>query len=308
MDNSFNSKIVACIPAYNEGKYIGAVVKAAKQWASDVIVYDDGSTDDTRAVSEAEGATVLTNPRNRGYGFAIRFLLDHARKSDGDIIVTLDADGQHDASQIPRLIEPIVKGEVHVVIGSRFINNSDTVKVPLYRSVGIKTITRLVQLASYTNLTDAQSGFRAYSRLALADLDLFEDGMAISTEILIQAKQKGLKISEVPVTVDYKVEDSSTHNPIRHGVEVASSVLKFISLRHPLLFYGLPGLILLIASAYYAYDAMELYASTKYISTNTIIVGMGCAIIGVVLLATGILIWTIVALLRGKLKDSRTTI
>lgn len=303
MTDIFHPKIVACIPAYNEARTIGPIIRAARQWANEVIVYDDGSKDDTKRISEVEGAKVLRNPKNKGYGFAIRFLLDYAKKSENDIIVTIDADGQHDPSQIPRLIEPIMQGDAQIVLGSRFLKTSDTIKVPLYRSVGIKTITRLVQFASYSNLTDAQSGFRAYERISLDNLDLLEDGMAVSTEILIQAKQKGLKVAEVPVTVAYDVINSSTHNPIRHGMGVASSVVQFISLRHPLLFYGLPGIILLVVASFYAYGAMELYSSTKYISTNTILVGMGCAIIGVVLLVTGVLISTFAALLKGKLKD-----
>ena len=303
MSNKLDPHIIACIPAFNEAQSIGPIIRAAKKWASEVIVYDDGSKDNTKTISEEEGAKVLRNNRNKGYGFAIRFLLDYAKRSDCDIIVTIDADGQHDPSQIPRLIEPIMRGDAQVVLGSRFLNGSDTMKVPLYRSVGIKTITRLVQFASYANLTDAQSGFRAYERTSLENLELVEDGMAVSTEILIQAKQKGLKVTEVPITVSYDVVNSSTHNPVRHGMGVASSVVQFISLRHPLLFYGLPGIILLLVATFYAYEAMELYSLNKYISTNTILVGMGCAIIGVVLLVTGILISTFAALLKGKLKD-----
>ena len=161
LTNTFNPKIVVCIPAYNEAQSIRPIIKAARKWASEVIVYDDGSKDDTNILSEEEGAKVLRNPRNKGYGFAIRFLLDYAKKSDCDIIVTVDADGQHDPSRIPQLIEPIVSGDAQIVLRSRFLSDSDTMKVPLYRSVGIKTITRLVQFASYPKLTDAQSGFRA---------------------------------------------------------------------------------------------------------------------------------------------------
>ena len=124
-------------------------------------------------------------------------------------------------------------------------------KIPRYRSFGIKTITKLTEAASYGGITDSQSGFRAYNRNALSKINLYEDGMAVSIEILLRAKEKNLLTAEVPITISYDVKDTSTHNALSHGVGLIYAVLQFISLRHPLAFYGLPGIALLGVAAFF---------------------------------------------------------
>ena len=145
-------------------------------------MYDDGSTDNTYEAATSAGAIVIRNPENKGYGVAIRSLFQAAKEKDADIMVTLDSDGQHNPDQIPEVIEPLKQG-FDIVIGSRFLKSDDKQKVPRYRSLGIKTITKLTQAASYNGITDSQSGFRAYNKNALSKINLFEDGMAVSTEI-----------------------------------------------------------------------------------------------------------------------------
>lgn len=295
--------VTVCIPAYNEAANIGGIIKKVQKYADKIIVYDDGSSDNTKEVAMAAGALVIRSSKNKGYGSAIKALFDAAREEEARIMVTLDSDGQHDPDQIPELVEPIVNEECDMVIGSRFLNVKDKDRVPKYRSLGIKTITRLTQAASYNSITDAQSGFRAYSKNALLKMNLFEDGMSVSTEILLRAKEKNLMIKEIPVRIYYDLEKTSTHNSISHGVGVLYSVFQFISLRHPLAFYGLPGIALLIVAAFYMSNAMELFSTTRYISTNMILVSVGTAVVGVVLLATGSILYTITALLKGRIRD-----
>jgi glycosyltransferase involved in cell wall biosynthesis len=298
MDSNYNSQILVCMPAYNEDRTIGAIIQKAKNYAAEVIVYDDGSVDNTEEVAKAACATVIRNPSNKGYGVAIKALFQAAREKNADVVVTLDSDGQHNPDQIPRLIEPILHDGFDIVIGSRFLNYEDSEMVPSYRSFGIKTITKLAQSASYNNITDAQSGFRAFSKNALYKIDLFEEGFALITELLLKAKQKNLLIKEVPVTIYYNVENPSTCNPISHGIEVLYSIVQFISLRHPLAFYGLPGIVSLLVAVVFMYNALELFDATRYISTNMILISVGTAVIGMVLLATGAIIYTIAALLK----------
>jgi glycosyltransferase involved in cell wall biosynthesis len=295
-------KILVCIPAFNEAKPIAEVIMKSKKYADAVIVYDDGSTDDTYEVANSAGATVIRNPENKGYGVAIRSLFQAAKEQNADIMVTLDSDGQHNADQIPQLIEPLVKQRFDMVIGSRFLDSNDKEKVPKYRSFGIKTITKLTQAASYSGITDSQSGFRAYNKNALSKINLFEDGMAVSIEILLRAKEKKLLTTEVPITINYDVKDTSTHNPISHGVGVLYSVLQFISLRHPLAFYGLPGIALLGVAAFFLKNVLHLFSTTGYVSTNMILISVGIAVVGVVLLATAAIVYTLVALLKDKIK------
>ena len=175
--------------------------------------------------------------------------------------------------------------------------------MPRIRSFGIKTITKLAQSASYKGITDSQSGFRAYSKNALSKINLFEDGMAVSTEILLRASEKKLSSAEVPITVRYDLKDTSTHNPITHGIGVLYSVFQFVSLRHPLAFYGLPGIVMLIIAAFFMRNALNLFSKTGYVSTNMILISVGIAVVGVVLLATAAILYTIIALLRDKIKQ-----
>jgi hypothetical protein len=128
--------------------------------------------------------------------------------------------------------------------------------------------------------------------------------MAVSTEILLRASEKKLPITEVPITINYDVKDTSTHNPISHGIGVLYSVFQFVSLRHPLAFYGLPGIILLAVSAYFMRNALNLFSATGYVSTNMILVSVGIAVVGVILLATAAILYTLIALLKGKIEKT----
>ena len=302
MNSKGDSKILVCIPAFNEAKAVSQIITKAKKYAEGIIVYDDGSTDDTFEVAKSAGATVIRNPKNNGYGVAIRSLFQAAREQNADIMITLDSDGQHDPDQIPQLIEPILKQGFDLVIGSRFLNGNNKEKVPRFRSFGIKTITRLTQAASYHGITDSQSGFRAYNKNALSKINLFEDGMAVSTEILLRASEKKLSTTEVPITINYDIKDTSTHNPISHGIGVLYSVLQYVSLRHPLAFYGLPGIVLLGVAALFLRNALHLFSTTGYVSTNMILISVGIAVVGVVLLATAAIVYTLIALLKGRVK------
>lgn len=298
-------KIIVCIPAYNEEKNIGNVVRKARNHADEVIVCNDGSTDNTAKIAKGQGASVINHPKNYGYGKSIRTLFEKALERKADIIVTIDSDGQHDPAQIPDIIEPILKNGFDIVIGSRFIGNKPAVRIPFYRTLGIKTITKFTKHASYKNLTDAQSGFRGYSRHALQMMNLLEDGMQISTEILLRAGSNRLSITEVPVTISYDVENSSTHNFLSHGIRVLFSVIQFISLRHPLLFYGVPGVTLIAVSGYFAYNALELFSQTRFISINMILLSITATIIGIILLTTGSILFTISLMLT---KGTRVTL
>jgi glycosyltransferase involved in cell wall biosynthesis len=298
-----NTKVLVCVPAFNEANTISDIVNRCKKYADEVIVYDDGSTDNTHQVAVSAGATVIRTPENKGYGVAIRSLFQAAKEQDADIMITLDSDGQHNPDHIPRLIEPLRTQNFDLVIGSRFLSKDDKEKIPRYRSFGIKTITKLTQSASYSGLTDSQSGFRAYNKNALSKINLFEDGMAVSTEILLRAREKNLLATEVPITINYETDDTSTHNPISHGIGVVYSVFQFISLRHPLAFYGLPGIALLGIAAYFIKHALNLFSQSGYVSTNLILISVGIAVVGVVLLATAAILYTLIALLKGRIKN-----
>jgi glycosyltransferase involved in cell wall biosynthesis len=298
------SRILVCIAAYNESSKIGEIVNRARTYASEVIVCDDGSIDDTGKEAQTAGATVIRHSVNKGYGSAIKTLFQAAKQKNADVMVTLDADGQHDPDQIPGLVEPILNEGFDIVIGSRFLNTRDRQKVPSYRSFGIKTLTLLTKAASYRNITDAQSGFRAYSKAALSQIQLNEGGMAVSAEILLRASNRNLSIKEVPVTISYDLEGTSSMNPISQGATVFRSILQFVSIRHPLLFYGVPGIIMLIFATSFFAQALAIFSETRYVSTPLVLLAIGASVIGVVLLITGIILYTVTAVLREKMRDA----
>lgn len=245
---SEGSLIVAVIPAYNEQQRIGKVVSQVKRYVDRVIVCDDGSVDATGSVAKKSGATVVRHRSNLGYGAALSTLFEEARKLNPDAVVTLDADGQHHAAYIPRLVKPILNDNVDIVIGSRFLSSDGKVSLPAYRRVGIRLITKLANRASYTGITDSQSGYRAYSREALQVIHPSETGMGVSTEILIEAKKSNLRVVEMPTVVSYDGE-TSTHNPVTHWSKVLLSTVKNITKNNSQIFYGAPGIGALLLAA-----------------------------------------------------------
>jgi glycosyltransferase involved in cell wall biosynthesis len=295
-----NVRILVCIPSYNESRTIGEVVRKAKNYATEVIVYDDGSTDSTYEIAKGAGAdSIIRSPVNNGYGVAIRTLFQAAREKDVDVMVTIDSDGQHSPEQIPDVVKPIIEEGFDMVVGSRFLSPKDAQKVPRHRSLGIKTITKLAQSASYNNITDSQNGFRAYGKNALLRLNLFENGMPVSTEILLNAKRKNLSIKEVPIAVGYDVKGTSSQIPLLHGTGLVFALMRSISLRHPLVSYGIPGIVLLIIAAVFADIALDLLSKNGYVSTNLIMVSVGSGVVGAVLLVTSTILYTLAALLIG---------
>ena len=199
-------KVIACIPAFNAGKSVGRVISIARKHVDEVIVVNDGSSDNTKDVAEQAGATVIEHAVNMGYGSAIASGLKAAVKADGEIIVTLDADLQHDPNEIPLLLDPILKGKADIVTGSRFVINSEGDTLPTYRRFGIVLLTKVTNFMAQTTISDATTGFRAYSNHAartLASMS-FSSGNGASSQILMEAFRSGFHILEVPVNISYK--------------------------------------------------------------------------------------------------------
>ena len=153
--------VVVGIPAFNEAPMIAQVVLGAQKYADAVVVCDDGSNDMTGAVAKRLGACVVRHRRNLGYGASIKSLFKRACELNADVLVTLDADGQHNPKEIPSVVEPIIQGSADLVIGSRFIGSDGTKEMPFYRRFGAQLITRLVNGSSKNGISDAQRSFRA---------------------------------------------------------------------------------------------------------------------------------------------------
>ena len=288
--------IIVGIPAFNEEKNIAAVITNLKKITDTIVVCNDGSSDLTAKIAKNLGAVVINHEKNLGYGAAIRSIFLKSKNLDCDILVTFDADGQHNTEDINKVINPIINGKSDIVIGSRFLDDSEK-KVPNYRKVGIKVITRITNASIKKQLTDSQSGFRAYSKKVLNELNPSELGMGISTEILIKATSQNFRISEVPIKIIYN-GDTSTHNPITHGSSVILSTIKYTSLQHPLTFYGIPSVFFLVVGSIFSYLAIQYYVEIGRLSTNLTIISATSVLIGIVLLLTAILLFSLVSVVR----------
>jgi glycosyltransferase involved in cell wall biosynthesis len=291
-------KITVGIPAFNEEKNIASIIQKLNQFVDTVIVCNDGSTDNTAKIAEKMGAVVITHEQNLGYGGAIRSLFLKARELDSDILVTLDSDGQHRISDILPVIDPIITNQADLVIGSRFLEDNQE-DMPKYRKIGIKMITSLANSSLEHSVSDSQSGFRAYGKNVLSKITPSENGMGVSNEILIKVSKKGFRIVEVPIVVSYE-GDTSTQNPISHGASVTLSTLKFISIDHPLKFYGIPGLVFLLIGLIFTVMTIQGFTETRQILLGTAVIGVGTIIFGTILMMTAILLFSIVNVIHEK--------
>jgi len=277
--------ILAGIAAYNEARYIGSIVLQARQYVDEVIVVDDGSTDNTARVAELAGATVIHHTENRGKGAAIQSILAEAKKRNSETLVLLDADAQHDPNEIPILTKPISEG-FDLVIGSREAQDD---KTPRYRRIGKKVISRSTRLASKTNIFDSESGFRALSPKAINDLELKAHGFAIESEMITLAADKNLKITEVPISNIY-TKDGSTLNPVRHGIDVLSRIIVMISQRRPLFFFGLAGGILLVIGLIIGIRVINIASATGSLAMGSAVLTTLLVIAGILSIFTGIIL------------------
>jgi len=290
-------KIAIGIPAYNEEKNIAKIIVKLQSNTDTIIVCNDGSNDSTGTIAEKLGALVINHHKNLGYGASIRSLFLKTRQMGFDILVTIDADGQHRVEDLNKVLQPIIDNKADIVIGSRFLGKEQS--MPRYRKIGIKVITSFTNVSTNKEITDAQSGFRAYNKKVLADIIPSEYGMGVSTEILIKANQKKFRIVEVPVEVSYE-EGTSTHNPVFHGFSVLLSTLKFISIERPLRFYGIPGITILVIGLFFILWTIQVFSDTRQVVTNLAVIGIGSTILGVMLLMTSIILYSLVNVVREK--------
>jgi glycosyltransferase involved in cell wall biosynthesis len=300
--------VVVGIPAFNEENTIARVVLEAQKHADKVVVCDDGSSDLTWEIAKRLGADVVRHKQNLGYGAAISSLFKRAHELGADVLVTLDGDGQHDPVEISAVLKPILDGVADVVIGSRFIDDCGTVEMPVYRRFGAKLITKMVN-GSAKGVSDAQSGFRAYSRQAIERLSFVEAGMGASVEILLEASKQNLKICEVPSTCKYengKVATSTEH-PVAHGLGVVMSIIRLIVEEKPLMVLGVPSLFFLFAGLAFGVWMLQIYAASHQIVTNIALASLSFVVIGFFMLSTAITLYAISRISRkmnGKRKEN----
>ncbi len=281
---------IACIPAYNEGNNIGKTVRDVSKFVNQVVVCDDGSSDNTVLKAENAGAFVIKLQSNMGKGAALKELFKFAKSSNSDVMVTIDADGQFVASEIPILLKPIIDGKSDVVVGYRF---DDKTEMPKYRKIGNEFLDKITNLVEDLGIRDTQSGFRAYSKQAINSVSMNSNGFGADSEILISAAKNNLKITEEKITVIYNTGGrTSTKNPISHTSEVVVSVVEQIAIRHPLKYLGIPGLFLIFTSIMFGINLISVFNETRYFSIPITFVVLGTLIIGSMMILMSVLLYS----------------
>jgi glycosyltransferase involved in cell wall biosynthesis len=279
--------VLVAIPCYNEQLTIGSIILLAKRYASLVLAVDDGSNDRTSIIAADAGAKVIHHGINKGYGAAVRSCFEFAKLNNIDILIIMDGDGQHNPDCIPNLLNKMEESKSDIIIGSRFLVNKNS--IPLYRKVGMKVLNIFTKMASNLDITDSQSGFRAYNRKAINSINISDDKMGAGSEILVQAQLNNLKISEVPIIARYDIKNTSKQNPVTHAYDVIDSIIWQVAHKRPLLYIGVPGFILTLIAIMSGLFLLQLYNQTKYFSLPLAMVVAIFGIIGVIFLFMGIM-------------------
>ena len=216
-------RLFVVVPAYNEGKSIEGVIARLLRITPHVVVVDDGSADDTTARTALTGAYYLRHAVNRGQGAALQTGIAFALRKGADVIVTFDADGQHDENDIARIAEPIVRGECDVTLGSRFLGTTEN--MPGSRRLVLKLGVLFTRFISRIRVTDTHNGLRAFSRRAAEELCIRLDRMGHASEILEQIHERGWRFEERPVTVRYSEYSMARGQSSWNAVSIAFQVL-----------------------------------------------------------------------------------
>lgn len=293
---------VAIIPAFNEERFIASVVLSTRPHVDYVLVVDDGSSDRTAELAEAAGAQVIRQPYNAGKAAALNAGFREAQKFGPDVVVCLDGDAQHDPAEIPNLIGPILLGSADVVIGSRFLTLKSS--IPRWRQVGQHTLTRVTNTLSSVIITDSQSGYRAFSPVALLTLKFKSSGLSVESEMQFLFEKAKLRVSEVPISVKYT--DGNKRNPVVHGLQVMDTMLSLVARRRPLLFISFPGIITSTIGLFIGgYVALHM-EQTGSLLTGTAMLTVLLTIGGLLLALSGVMLHSLghfTGRLRDEIKD-----
>lgn len=275
------------IPAYNEAMHVGSVVLAAKQYAEEVVVVDDGSVDETGAVAREAGATVCAHDSNRGKGRAVATLLEYVDPEEIDALVLLDGDGQHRPAEIPEVVEPVVRGESDLVVGSRYIDTASN-ETPVYRRVGQTVLDTLTNGLAGASVSDSQSGFRALSPDAVSELVITTNGMGVESEMVLSAADNDLDVTEVSVDVRYGEVSGHSRHPVAHGLTVVALLARCVGDRYPLVCFGLPGVAVGLAGGLTGLETVR--AGSLAVSPLELGLSALALAVGAVLLACGLVL------------------
>ena len=297
---------IAIIAAYNEEDTIGTIVIKTKKHVDKVIVVDDGSKDKTAEVAQVAGAMVIQHTPNGGKGMALKTGFEAAGSLHPDVLVCLDADAQHDPDEIPKVIAPILSGEAEMVIASRYIKKEHTKNVPRYRRLGLWVLTKAMNFGSECKVTDTQCGFRAFSGDVIGTFRFEQTGLSIESEMLDDAIANNLTIKEVAFEPKYEVANANSERPAKHGFSVLNFILRSVKERHPLLFFGLTGMVLLIMGLAFGVYCIDTFIRSNFIPLGPSLAASVFTIVGTLSLFTGLILSSISGMIQGRTQSSRS--
>lgn len=278
-------RTLAAIPCFNEEVAIGSVVLKARRHVDEVLVIDDGCTDSTAKVARDAGATVISHGTCRGKGQGIKSALRYAVDHNYDCLVLMDGDGQHNPAEIPLLVEPIQAGTADLVIGFRTFD-----QMPFYRRFGRAVLD--IASSNGSSITDSQCGFRALNRKTMQSMlgTLKKDDFSTESEMLRIAQEKRLRIGETPINCRYGDFDTSTKNPVSHGIEVLGSLFWLAVEKRPLLNIGLPGLATMLIGIFLLLRFLQGFSETGLVAVEQGMLASLFLIPGAVALVLGLVL------------------
>lgn len=301
-------RTLAVIPCYNEEHAIGSIILKTKRFVDEVVVVDDGSSDNTKELARLAGATVLSHQENLGKSAGVKTGFQYALDNDFDYVVTLDGDGQHNPDEIPLVLGKLLTSAdpIDISIGTR--HGADT-EMPLWRKVGKRALDYATSFGDQHVLTDSQSGFRAFNKKAVQGITPRLKGRGFSTESeqILLAGDLGLSITNTHITCKYKslgsAEATSTKRPTSHGFSVLGYVLWMVAEKRPLLFIGVPGFVMVLFSLFWAILTLQWYNNTGvFLISYALITGV-LLMVGALGLFMGLLLNTIPHIIRRTLYE-----
>ena len=291
------------IPAHNEAETISdvitgarAVIRSEYHIEPDVLVIDDGSSDNTKTLAEALGATVIRNPESIRLGNVFKQAVEYTVEYKYDFLLTMDGDKQFHPEEIPLLLTPVMNGEIAFTSGNRFKSGNKIEHMSKTKKIGNKIVARMVNYILGTTYTDVSCGFRAYSREALLNLNLF-GGFTYTQEVFLNLGFKGISIREIPISVTYYPTRKSrvARSILRYGTQVLKIILSSLIYYKPLKFFGTVTAILWFFSI-----PTFVILSYRFIETGLIspykalgIMSVLGLTIGALLLAIGVILYSL---------------
>lgn len=302
MDDNLNlyqktMKLLIYIPAYNEGETVFEAIDAIPEKIEgvdsfDILVVDDGSTDNTAQRSKEAGALVISHGVNRNVGIAFRTGLNYARENGYDILVSIDADRQFNAKQIPDIIKPILNNEADMVLGNRFSNGMPE-NMPKSKYWGNKQMSKLISFITKQKFTDVSCGFRAYGKEAILRLNLFGK-FTYTQETIMDMVTKGMRVVEFPIDIKYFINGKVSRvasNIFAYAIKTLKIILRSLRDYKPMFFFGGMGGISVgigigfVIAMFIHYFITASFTPYKFLG----FIGLGFLIWGALLFVIGLL-------------------